>query len=362
MRKQWEPIWDQKHGWKVDFYIEGERVRRRLGLRDQGLKAIATKKAEKLYRQLWDRRLNPIAQRQGTPFWKAASGYVDAGGEARFLPKLIRYFGEDTMIEDIDEPQIVAAGVAIYPMRAPDTIRRQVRVPVTAVVRWAQGDRRRPSTDNKRVRWLTPEEAEELIKAASGLTLPRHSNPEPYTVAKIAFLLGSGCRTGECFAADVADWNEGTSQLWIPATETGAGKTHSAMRWVKLPPRSVALMGDLPLKGRMFRTAYGKPIALREAGGGQMQATFNKARDLAGLGDDVTPHVLRHTWATWFHAQTRDFGGLMDQGGWAKADMANRYRKLAPDDLSDRLLDHGWDFRPESPEARRSRLRVVGDG
>lgn len=114
MRKDWDPIWDEKWGWKVDFYIEGERIRRRLGLRDKGLKAIATEKAERLYRDLWDRRLNPVAQCTGTPFWQAAKGYVDAGGEARFLPKLIRHFGEATLIEDIDEPEIVAAGVAIY--------------------------------------------------------------------------------------------------------------------------------------------------------------------------------------------------------------------------------------------------------
>jgi hypothetical protein len=44
------------------------------------------------------------------------------------------------MIEEIDEPEIVAAGIAVYPGRAPDTIRRQVRVPVTAVIRWAQGN------------------------------------------------------------------------------------------------------------------------------------------------------------------------------------------------------------------------------
>ena len=53
---------------------------------------------------------------------------------------------------------------------------------------------------------------------------------------------------------------------------------------------------------------------------------------------------MRHTWATWFYAQTRDFGALLDQGGWAKADMANRYRKIAPDDLTDRLLAMGWNF------------------
>lgn len=360
MRKDWEPIWDEQYGWRIDFTIEGQRIRKRLGIRDRSLKKIARQKAEKIYRETWDRRLNPVAQRTGTPFFEAAKGYVEAGGEARFLPRIIRHFGADTFIEDISEPEIVAAGVAIYPGRAPDTIRRQVRVPITAVIRWATGARRRPSTDRKRVRWLTPEEADRLIEAAAALTLPRHTAPETFTLAKIAFLLGSGCRTGECFAADVDDYNVATSQLWIPADRVGAGKTRSSARWVRLPERSVQLIGDLPIKGRMFRTPYGKEIKLIEGGGGQMQTAFNKARDAAGLGTDVTPHVLRHTWATWFYAQTKDFGGLMDQGGWAKADMANRYRKLAPDDLADRLLQFGWNFRQESGNPDMvSKLRII---
>ena len=119
-------------------------------------------------------------------------------------------------------------------------------------------------------------------------------------------------------------------------------------------------MGELPESGRMFRTSYGKPIKLRKNGGGQMQTSFNKARDAAGLGKDVTPHTLRHTWATWYYAQTRDFGGLMDLGGWAKSEMANRYRKIAPDDLADRLLKFGWDFRQETGNLEiRNALRIV---
>lgn len=34
----------------------------------------------------------------------------------------------------------------------------------------------------------------------------------------------------------------------------------------------------------------------------------------------------------------------MDLGGWAKADMANRYRKFAPDDLGERLRKCGWNL------------------
>lgn len=346
MRKDWEPEWEAETGWRVDFTVQGKRIRRRLGIRDKSIKDLARKQAEALYRAAWEKHLAPPEPvRRGTPFSKAARGYIEAGGEARYLPPLIRHFGPDALIEDIGEAEMIEAAIALYPGRAPDTIRRQVRVPISAVIRWAQGRRRRPSTDNRRVRWLTPEEAERLLIAAAHLTLPRHSEPEPYTLAKVAFLLGTGCRASECFAAEVRHWNPGTRQWWIPADIEGAGKTAASARWVRLPERSIECLGDLPEVGRAFRTPYGKPIIVERGRGGQMQASFNRARDAADLGADVTPHVLRHTWATWYYAQTRDFGGLMDLGGWAKADMANRYRKLAPDDLGDRLLAHGWDFR-----------------
>ena len=80
-------------------------------------------------------------------------------------------------------------------------------------------------------------------------------------------------------------------------------------------------------------------------GGGQIQSAFATARARAGLGPDVTPHILRHTWATWFYAQTRDFGRMLDLGGWRTTSTAERYRKIAPADLAARLDRAGWDFR-----------------
>lgn len=344
MPETWEPDWDEKaRRWKVDFSIEGRRVRRRLGIRDKGLKALARAEARLLYRREWqshlDRLANPAPARSAPCFWEAAKGYVDAGGEARFLPRLIAHFGPELTIDEIGEPELTAAALELYPRAAPDTHRRQVRVPVSAVIRWARGERRRPSTDVRRTDWLTPEEVERLLQAA-----------DPATAAKIGFLVGTGARPGEMLAAEVRDWNPATRQLWISGEETGAGKTPLAARFVRLPGRSVALLGDLPHVGRMFVTPKGKPYVLRRNGGGQIKAAFDKAVARADLGRHITPYILRHTWATWFYAATRDFGQLLDLGGWAKADMANRYRKMAPDDLEERVLAHDWVFSDRTRE------------
>ena len=74
---------------------------------------------------------------------------------------------------------------------------------------------------------------------------------------------------------------------------------------------------------------------------------MDKAAAAAGL-EGITPHVLRHTWATWYYAATHDFGGLLDKGGWRQSDMANRYRKAAPKTLARDLLAAGWDFRGQA--------------
>ena len=78
---------------------------------------------------------------------------------------------------------------------------------------------------------------------------------------------------------------------------------------------------------------------------------FHKLCAAAGLlrPDEPEPLVfysLRHTWATWFSDLVGDHDLLIDRGGWAGAAMARRYRKRPSTDLGERVLKHGWDFRP----------------
>ncbi|MBF9042993.1 tyrosine-type recombinase/integrase [Rhodobacterales bacterium HKCCE4037] len=349
--------------WYIRGTVKGCSIYESTGLSDKRQAEITRARREA---ELIDQAL--FGKQAVTTFAQAALTYIEAGGETKFLGRIIAFFGPDRLVSSIDMGAVNACARSLYPTAAPATINRQVIVPISAVMNmhFAAQNKRAPRFARRRepkgrFRWLTPEEAERLIAAASALTLPRHAEPERFTLQKIAFLLGSGCRTGEAFAATVEDWNPVTRQWWIPATATGAGKTEGAARFVDLPERAVTLIDELPTEGRAFRTAYGKDIVLREGGGGQMGASFKTAREAAGLGPDVTPHTLRHTWATWYYAQTRDFGGLMDRGGWLKADTANRYRKIAPADLAHRLLAHGWDFRGKSvdlPEVQPAKRRI----
>jgi integrase len=308
--------------------VAGQRVYESTGLGERKAAEIlrARREAELIERAAYGRKATAT-------FAEAALTYMESGGEARYLAPILAHFGPRKRVADVDMDAVNACARALLPDAAPATINRQIVTPISAVVNMAADSglcpprrfRRRP-VDNARLRWLTPEEAERLIRAA-----------EPRVARMILFLLGTGCRTGEMFALRRADLHIEQRQAWIADAKNGEA------RMVRFPGRvQRALVGHLPDAGAVFRTPKGAAYLLKDSRGGQMQAAFNAARDAAGLGPEVTPHVLRHTWATWYYAATHDFGGLMDLGGWRKADMANRYRKIAPDDLPARLARHGW--------------------
>lgn len=298
-------------------------------------------------------------------FAEAALAYMQAGGSTRFLAPILKHFGEATLVSEIDNAAIVAAEAKLYPNAAPATVNRQLITPISAIITMAAEEGlatprkfKRRKGDRVRTRWLTPEEAEALIEAAA--------KSQPHILPALGLMLGGGLRSGEALAVDMAHFYPATGEAWIPDTKNG----HPRM--IRFPARALDLIRTqtLPDAGAICRTPKGRAYVQRENGGGQISAAFADAVSDAGLDPkDVTPHVLRHTWATWFYAQTLDFGGLLDIGGWRKSDMAMRYRKIAPGDLPARLLKHGWDFRradlraaeaaAPTPEERRAGIRAV---
>ena len=343
MADPWKPIWQhEKNVWVIDFCTGPRRIRRRLPVRDKPLQDVAESLALEIYRTFWKNDVQSKQESKKSSFAKAAQLYQASGGEARFLPKLIRYFGRDTPVEDIDEIAIAKAAIDLCPNAQPDTARRQVRVPIRAVQNFAAGRRRQKSTDNRRMRWITPEEAERLINVASNPVSVGLKDPRLETLRKIAFMLGTGAGPGETMSLDGRGWNSTTKEWWLPGT-----KTAYRPRFLALPQRAIDLVGEISTKGRAFPAPDGQPYKMQANRGAQMAVAFRKVRDGAWLGGDVVPYTLRHTWATWFYSQTKDWASLLDQGGWGRSDTANRYRKIAPRDLANRLLAHGWDFRPD---------------
>lgn len=340
-KENWHPIWDKKtNSWVVDFRVRGERIRRRLSVRDRKLKDVAISLARDLHEEVWAKALRVRENNRLITFEEAAERYTSAGGEERFLEKITRYLGPKVLVQDVDAAVMARAAKDLYLSAKRETIRRQLTVPVRAVQNFASGKRRESVPDTRRTRWLTPEEAERLLIAAANPETSDLRDPDKQTLRKIAFMLGTGAGPGETMALNAEGWNPDTREWWLPGT-----KTVFRSRFVNLPQRALLLIGDIPKSGPAFPAPNGQPYIMRQNGGGQMAEAFRKVRTAAGLGSDVVPYTMRHTWATWFYSQTKDWGGLLDHGGWNRADTANRYRKIAPSDLGNRLLAHGWDFR-----------------
>lgn len=267
---------------------------------------------------------------------EAALDYMNAGGEGRFLRPILEHFGPDYLLRDLDNAAVNAAEAEIYPNAKPATVNRQLITPLRAVLNFAAEDGRTPlrklrtrKGDVARTRWLRPAEAEALLDHAG-------DNLRPL----LACYMGTGARVSELLRAGAHDFHPATGEIWLDDTKT------DNPRMLRMPARArdLLLAAGIPAEGPLMRKSPGgDPYTLRPR---QVPfiAAFRRARRDAGLGSDVTPHVLRHTWATWYYAQTRDFGGLLDLGGWTVADMANRYRKTAPDDLAAQLRKHGWRF------------------
>lgn len=287
-------------------------------------------------------------------FAEAAGDYLEAGGEARFLEPVLIHFGPDQLVADIDDAALAIAERAIYPDASPATVNRQLIGKVSAIVNHAARNNKakrilftRRKARGQRKRWLDPTEFDRLLDCAQD-----HLRPI------LAALVGTGCRVSEALTAQGENWHPATGEIWLPETKNG----HPRM--VQMPARARdQVLPGAAARGAVFRTPAGTAYEVGRRGATPIKTAFNSARDSAGLGVDVTPHVLRHTWATWYYAQTKDFGRMLDLGGWRTVQTAEIYRKLAPANLGDRLHKAGWDFTRLGdalpPVTRDTGLRVV---
>ena len=333
--------------------VAGQRIRQSTGLSNR---AQADAYRMRLESQVLER--HAFGRNAHLTFAQAALTYMESGGEARFLGPILVHFGRDTLLADVDNAAINAAARALYPDAAPATINRQVITPISAVINMAADDGlcpprrlKRRKTPQGRMRWLTPGEANALLGAL-----------DARTAAQVAFLLGTGTRTGEMLSLDRTDLDLEAQEAFIAQSKNGRA------RRVLFPTLTKRMLStqSLPDVGRVFRTPNGKPYVIRDGGGGQIQGAFNAGRDAAGLGADVTPHVCRHTWATWFWAHNKDLVQLMARGGWETASIALDYTKLAPASLARDLFEAGWDLRIDKnltnaiAQPTTNQLKIIG--
>jgi hypothetical protein len=127
-------------------------------------------------------------------FAEAATSYMQAGGEKRFIAPLLRHFKEKA-IETIIQADIDGGATAVYPKATSATRNRQFYTPLMAILHHAGVETkfRRPkdATGTPRTVFLKPDEFEALSKAAKShdreFGVAKHKkSPRPKPRAKSA--------------------------------------------------------------------------------------------------------------------------------------------------------------------------------
>lgn len=319
--------------WYARGTINGNRVERSTG---ETSKPEARKKLAAIIEEL---SLQPVAVSdwRDVSFAEAMTAYLDNGRDSRFLDRILEHF-QEMRLGAIDNAAMSRAANAIYPGRAPATIRRQLYVPINAIINFMKDDKlRAPKGGGQRTIFMLPEEVEKLIQAAL-------TQPSPYLAPLITFLIGQGARMGETLAMKGIDVNLDARYAILRDTKNGHERT------ITLIPRVVAALSLLPTireDGPVFRRFDGKQFKERKGRGGQIRNPFAYAVERAGLTSEVTPHICRHTWATWHYAVNKDPLILKKEGGWLSNEY-QRYVKAAPPGLADAIISHNWDFTGEN--------------
>ena len=311
-------------GFTITGVVAGVRIRRRAQSTQRTRAAEeATSLEAQLLHDAWH------GERRGArSFGEAILSYLQAGpraaGDRRRLTRILKAVG-DVRLSTIDQTMIDRCRPLILNADAsPATVRRGVIVPIRAVLLHAhrRGWCDRPSFEipreaEGRTRYLLPDQAERLIAAASS-----------HLQTLLILLIGTGMRMGEALELDWRDVDlaGGRAILWPDQTKT------RKRRNVTLPPRVIAVLANLPHReGSVIRRPDGLPYAdRRREGGGQIKTAWKATLRRAGLDQDLTPHDLRHTWASWHYAVNRDLLALKVAGGWSSVELVERYAHLMP--------------------------------
>jgi len=305
------------------------RVRQRAGTDDRSLAEEEAAAVERDILRNFHLGERPVERGFAAAVTSYLKAEARAPGTVALVQRLLRHFA-NTPLRRIDQEAVdKARDVMLRPDAAPGTVRRNLIVPLRAILlhahrrRWCDAPEfELPSEPEGRTRFLLPEQFETLCGEA-----PERLRP------LLRFLICTGCRVGETLALewDQVDLQAGHARLW--ADQTKAGRS----RLVTLPPAAVLALAGLPgREGHVFRSRYkdgaGGFLPYRasdEGGGGQIGGAFGRAAQRAGA-PWATPHVLRHSWASWHYSLHRDLLALKEAGGWSSAALVERYAHLVP--------------------------------
>ena len=165
----------------------------------------------------------------------------------------------------------------------------------------------------RRIRFLTPEEAQRLLAA-----LPEH------LADMAAFSLATGLRAANVTGLQWSQVDLTRRLAWVHPDQAKARKA------IPVPLNAEAVLLVRKQVGRHLTHVFsyqGKPI--RQVSTKAWYAALARA----GI-TDFRWHDLRHTWASWHVQNGTPLFALQELGGWESPEMVRRYAHLSADHLA----------------------------
>ncbi|ACL58706.1 tyrosine-type recombinase/integrase [Methylobacterium nodulans] len=186
-----------------------------------------------------------------------------------------------------------------------------------------------PAKKESRERWLSRSEVARLLWAA----WRQDQGKSRHLVRFILIALYTGTRHDAVLRLR---WTPSTDSGWIDLDRgviyrKGSGEKQTSKRRTPVPI-SNRLLPHLR-RWRRSSTTH----AVEYAGGpvGSIKRSWNSARNDAGLGPEVVPHILRHTFATWAVMDGLPFGKVAAALGTSERMVQQVYGHHAPEHLRD---------------------------
>lgn len=192
------------------------------------------------------------------------------------------------------------------------------------------------SVSSKRIRWLTPEQADKLLSL-----LPPHQE------AMARFGLATGLRQRNVCRLQWSDVDLKRRCCWVHADQA------KARRAIPVPLNVVAmdvLAGQAGQHDDFVFVFKGQPVWQVNT------KAWRRAVKAAGL-EDFRWHDLRHTWASWHVQAGTPLHVLQEMGGWSTMEMVQRYAHLS----AGHLADHAERIARPMAQSRHSGLGQRGE-
>ena len=302
--------------WQYRGTLAGHRQRGSTGAVD---KETAQRIASEIENKFWKRGLD--GKEKALTWPKAVALYLAAGKSTRYLPSLVKYWG-DAKVADMNAGSIRQAGIEIYPTAKASTRNTQVITPTLAVINHCAElglcsslRMKRFKVDTKIKKPVTLEWINEFRSHAD----------RPDVAVLALFMFATGARIREAFAVRWQDIDFGKRTVLIRQSKLGNE------RQAHLPSDLFVALANLPRDREPFDIPY---TTARDA--------WDRTTKAAGI-DPLTFHSCRHGFATALHHKGIGVKTIAKLGGWKSAKQLFETYLHADEDttITDRLFDTG---------------------